>query len=604
MFPDEHMQKTKINIMRWLFFTFLLSVIWFQPVYAEGTVARLTLHVYGNSLTGSSGGNLGHAFLSIRNISRSTLNFLDYPIPAKTMITVSIWPDKMSPIKAGGVYINREMVICKNVENSSISIDITQEQLNKIINNTPKESYYHDGQDDVIVDMRDDIWHNCTTYSTKMWNLVAPEKYKITDGFLGIDAPKWVSKKINKMEDHQNGKFTVSQKVDSTNVFYVTKGRELIPIWLETPKFEKKVNVSKNSISLKWNSTRKQLLNKQCNITGYEVKYSLWDGTETKIKKFSSNSGTIRNLKYGKQYKCQVRAVCKKGDITVYSDYSDVKTVRTANPPKASIQLSRSQSTIYKGKYITLKATVTGASKKVTWKSSNSRVASVSSTGKVTAKSAGKAVISATANGKTAKCTVTVKNVSSSSKKAQHKKYVSYIKAFHTKNFNAYMEWVYEGLIQPGDSDPVTYFAFMDIDGDGTDECMVRFCFSGGSMTTAPGGARSELYTIRSGKVKKVVEQGAYGSGSYPQIGVYRGSRLVEFETSGHMRIWNEFFAYQNGTLSSRATYSCMYGVDGYFVENKTATKAKYNSYLNKIKKGKSAYPMYRYTTANLNKFL
>ena len=276
----------------------------------------------------------------------------------------------------------------------------------------------------------------------------------------------------------------------------------------------------------------------------------------------------------------------------------------------ASIKLNKTSVmlTLPNTKTAQLKATVIGASKKVTWKSSNSRVASVSSTGKVTAKSAGKAVISATANGKTAKCTVTVKNVSSSSKKAQHKKYVSYIKAFHNKNFNAYMEWVYEGLIQPGDSDPVTYFAFMDIDGDGTDECMVRFCFQGGSMTTAPGGARSELYTIRSGKVKKVVEQGRYGSGSYPQIGVYRGSRLVEFVTSGHMDDRNEFFTFNNGALGRKAVYSyewiAGYGTGNYYVNGTKTTKAKYNAFANKMKKGKRAYPMYRYTTANLNKFL
>lgn len=60
----------------------------------------------------------------------------------------------------------------------------------------------------------------------------------------------------------------------------------------------------------------------------------------------------------------------------------------------------------------TLRATISPsgvANKKITWSSSNSSVAAVSSSGKITAKTPGKAVITAkTSNGKTAKCTVTV----------------------------------------------------------------------------------------------------------------------------------------------------------------------------------------------------
>lgn len=60
----------------------------------------------------------------------------------------------------------------------------------------------------------------------------------------------------------------------------------------------------------------------------------------------------------------------------------------------------------------TLRATISPsgvANKKITWSSSNSSVAAVSSSGKVSAKAPGRAVITArTSNGKTAKCTVTV----------------------------------------------------------------------------------------------------------------------------------------------------------------------------------------------------
>ena len=98
--------------------------------------------------------------------------------------------------------------------------------------------------------------------------------------------------------------------------------------------------------------------------------------------------------------------------INTYTDIYEKKypITKTEIIPDPTIKLSATSVSIQKGKTYTLKATVTGASRKVTWKSSNSSVASVSSTGKVTAKAAGKAVISASANGKTAKCTVTVVN--------------------------------------------------------------------------------------------------------------------------------------------------------------------------------------------------
>lgn len=57
---------------------------------------------------------------------------------------------------------------------------------------------------------------------------------------------------------------------------------------------------------------------------------------------------------------------------------------------------------------MTLKATVTGKSKTVTWSSSNKDVATVTSGGKVSAKKTGKTTITAKANGKTASCTLTV----------------------------------------------------------------------------------------------------------------------------------------------------------------------------------------------------
>ena len=78
--------------------------------------------------------------------------------------------------------------------------------------------------------------------------------------------------------------------------------------------------------------------------------------------------------------------------------------VKAAN----KVKLNKSKVTLYVGKTTTLK--VKGTSKKVTWSSSNKKVATVNKKGKVTAKKKGTATITAKASGKKYKCKVTVKN--------------------------------------------------------------------------------------------------------------------------------------------------------------------------------------------------
>lgn len=73
----------------------------------------------------------------------------------------------------------------------------------------------------------------------------------------------------------------------------------------------------------------------------------------------------------------------------------------------AQIKLNKTKATLYVGKTTTLK--VTGTSKDVTWKSSNKKVAVVSSKGKVTAKQEGTATITARVQKKSYKCKITVK---------------------------------------------------------------------------------------------------------------------------------------------------------------------------------------------------
>jgi chitinase len=72
----------------------------------------------------------------------------------------------------------------------------------------------------------------------------------------------------------------------------------------------------------------------------------------------------------------------------------------------ATVRLSSTSMALKLGHYSTLK--IYGTSRKATWRTSNSWIASVSSSGKVTAKAAGTATITATVGGKKLTCKVTV----------------------------------------------------------------------------------------------------------------------------------------------------------------------------------------------------
>ena len=82
-----------------------------------------------------------------------------------------------------------------------------------------------------------------------------------------------------------------------------------------------------------------------------------------------------------------------------------------------SLTLDKKSASVACGSTLALKATLKNSEKKISWKSSDTKVATVDSKGKITAKMAGKVTITATAAGKSAKCTVTVlyKDVTNSS---------------------------------------------------------------------------------------------------------------------------------------------------------------------------------------------
>lgn len=128
----------------------------------------------------------------------------------------------------------------------------------------------------------------------------------------------------------------------------------------------------------------------------------IWTGSEANPNVYKEDL----DLKAGKYY------IHIYGGLNGYYDL----VVKPSTTLASKVALNRKSASIYKGSTVKLSATVSPSNttnKKVTWSSSNSQVAKVSSAGVVTGVKAGTAKITArTADGTkiTASCTVTVKN--------------------------------------------------------------------------------------------------------------------------------------------------------------------------------------------------
>lgn len=92
--------------------------------------------------------------------------------------------------------------------------------------------------------------------------------------------------------------------------------------------------------------------------------------------------------------------------------YKAIKKLLNITPPAQSIHLSHKSGTMYVGdsKKLSYKLTPSSSKEKVTWSSSNTKIAAVNSSGVVTAKASGSVTITAkTASGKKASCKVAVR---------------------------------------------------------------------------------------------------------------------------------------------------------------------------------------------------
>ena len=147
---------------------------------------------------------------------------------------------------------------------------------------------------------------------------------------------------------------------------------------------------------------------------GYTVVSVTYSSSNPSVASVDAN-GTLSFIAGGKATiitKVVMQTTDKKGKVKTKT--ITVKKTVTVTQPVASISLNTTDATIARTQKLKLAASiapVTASNKKVTWKSSNTKVASVSSSGVVTGKAGGTAIITCTAkdgSGVTASCTITV----------------------------------------------------------------------------------------------------------------------------------------------------------------------------------------------------
>lgn len=213
---------------------------------------------------------------------------------------------------------------------------------------------------------------------------------------------EWSSSNSAVASVNQNGKVTAKGNGTATITCETYNGRkDTCKVTVTTLAND----IDLNYTSLKMYTTQTKTLKATVKPSSASNKDLTWTSSDTSVAKVSSSG--------------KVTAV-GKGTATITCRTKDggaVATCKITVTKKVSvkgIELNKSSKTVYKGKTYQLTATIkpsNASNKNITWKSSNTSVATVSSSGKVTAKKNGKTnIMATTSDGKlVATCKITVK---------------------------------------------------------------------------------------------------------------------------------------------------------------------------------------------------
>lgn len=320
-----------------------------------------------------------------------------------------------------------------------------------------------------------------TVVSLSKGDVVTVTEGVMTDiqfGTKWLSNPYWYKVSVTKNGKRYNGYVTATYINLNTEFYVINNQKTKIPVKLKstetiyymsdnpaiatvddlgyvTGKKDGIVTIRAFTASGSMSAMTVQVMSKGCILDTNYVTLDRGKKKQLKVTVYPTNS-TNKNVTYATSNK-KVAKVSKKGKITakavgtavisVTAEIGGVVGYCTVNviEPVTSVTLKNNKVTTYVGSKKTLTATVAPENatyKTLTWKSSNTSIATVSSTGVVTGVAAGTVTISATShNGKTVSCTVTVRP-KKVVVKAKSKSYNS-IKLSWTKTANISGYWVY-----------------------------------------------------------------------------------------------------------------------------------------------------------------
>lgn len=183
----------------------------------------------------------------------------------------------------------------------------------------------------------------------------------------------------------------------------------------------------------------------------------------------------------------------------------------------ATVKLNKTGMKLTIGKSTYLK--LTGTKKTPVWKSSNPKVASVTSKGKVTALKSGKSIVTAKLGGKTYRCGVNVVP-------DYNGIYNKYLSSHHST-----IKWYY----------------IINVDKKGAPEMVTTK--AGGGMTSY------DVYTISGNKVRKIGSYGARGINMWNPTFTYVSSEkclMAEGWTNGIGGVWGNLYGISGGKLATK----------------------------------------------------
>ena len=219
-------------------------------------------------------------------------------------------------------------------------------------------------------------------------------KYKL---IYMVDGTEYKSYKV-KFDSH------IDPEPAPTKEGYIFSGWDYVPEWMPaetvtvTGSFtmkKVKVSLSENKATIEKGKTL--ALKATLKPSDLSVESLTWKSSDTNVATVTS-AGKVKGV--------------KAGTVTITCTYKPTGAKATCKVTIGYVKLDKNEAVIEKDKTVTLKATVypSSSDQGVTWKSSDTKIATVTSAGKVKGVKAGKATITCTSKetGLTATCAVTV----------------------------------------------------------------------------------------------------------------------------------------------------------------------------------------------------